>query len=251
MSNNMKTKTILALLGAVCLLDACEKDLPLYSDSQAALNFDYNTSNSDSIVNYSFVYSGGKLRDTVWLNLTTMGFVSSQDRQFELCQVATGVNDAQAGVHYVSFDSPEEQPYLVVPAGKTTVSVPVFVLRDASLADTSFNLRVEVRPNGTFTTGYKQQSYKIVNITNQLTRPRQWRTAYFGAYGPVKHQFMIDATGERWDNDYIRSIASDFGMVQYIVSKLNRALEAENNRRAAQGLPPLQEADGTYVAFAW
>lgn len=247
---------IIAVLAALTPLffTACEEDLPLYSDHQAYLNFNYNYYNSDSVINYSFVYSGGKERDTVWLNLTTMGFLSDEDRTFELQQVATGVNDAVAGTHYVSFDSEEEKPYLVIKAGETTARVPVFVLRDVSLEDTAFNLRVEVKPNGTFEQGYKEQRYKLVTITSQLTKPEEWTMYmdyYFGEWGPVKHQFMIDATGENWDNNYITSVEYDFGMVSYLISKLDRALEQENARRAAEGLPYLQEADGTLVAFGW
>lgn len=251
----MRNKYKLFLLAALSplLLASCEKDLPVYEDNQAYLNFTYRN-NSDYTTNYSFIYSGGKERDTVWLNLETMGFLSDHDRTFELEQVQTGSNDAVAGTHYVSFDSDEEKPYLVIPAGKTTARVPVFVLRDASLKSETVNLMVQVKPNENFQQGYKQQRSKLVTITDQLSQPSAWAGAmdyYFGAWGPVKHQFMIDVTGQNWDDDYINSVVNDFGMVSYLISKLDRALEQENARRSAQGQPLLQEADGTLVAFGW
>lgn len=249
MRSNYKTIILTAL--SLLLFASCEKDLPVYSDHQAYLNFTFNAQ-SDSTTYYSFVYSGGKQKDTVWIELETMGFLSDNDRSFELQQVPTGNEDAQAGRDYVSFDSEEEKPYLVVPAGKTTVRVPIFVLRNADLKNKVVNLLVEVKPNDNFKPGYKQQNKKLVTITDQLTKPTGWTSTidmYFGQWGPVKHQFMIDVTGENWDNEYIESIVSDYGYVSYLESKLNRALDVENARRSAEGLPPLQEADGTLVAF--
>lgn len=250
-----KTHTAIAIAAFLPMLfAACEEDLPTYDDPQAYLNFNYNSNNTDSVVNYSFVYSGGKERDTVWLTVTTMGQLSSQDRTFEIRQVMTGDNDAVAGTHYVDLSSSEEQPYLVIPAGETTARVPIFVLRDASLDDGVYNLKLEIADNGTFKPGYKEQRYKTIAITSQLSKPTQWSRimdAYFGEWGAVKQQFMIDVTGERWDDSFIQGIISDYGMVSYERSRLIKALNEENERRAAAGEPYLQEKDGTLVSFEY
>ena len=62
---------------------------------------------------------------------------------------------------------------------------------------------------------------------------------------------MMQVTGKKWDDEYILSVQNDYNMVSYLISQLDKALEEENAKRKAAGLPYLQEADGTLVAFGW
>ena len=113
-------KKIFVFLSAVILLaafSACEQDLPTYSDPQARLNFDY-TQYASGVVNYSFVFSKGKTKDTVWIQLNTMGKLSNENRPFELQQITSGNHDAIPSKHYVGFDDEAMKSYLTVPAGK-------------------------------------------------------------------------------------------------------------------------------------
>lgn len=260
----MKKYIFVFSLLATLFVTSCEKDLPLYDDQQARLNFRYTTPGStvtnlgDSIVGYSFVYNSHLTQDTVWLQLRTSGFLSSVDRPFELKQVETGENDAVPGVHYVSFDDPEyKQKYLVVKADSIDVTVPVILLKDASLNDATYSLRIEVKDNEYFKSGYKELKYKRINFTNQLVKPTYWNflmNYYMGSYGKVKHQFMIDNTKYKWDDDYLKSIgvhnsSVDQTFLIYIGNKLYKLLNELNAQRAAQGLPDLQEEDGTFVTF--
>lgn len=248
-----KIISFLSVFALAFSLAGCEQDLPTYSDSQARLNFDY-TQYSGGRVNYSFLFSGGKQRDTIWIQLNTMGFLSDEDRPFELQQIATGDNDAVPGKHYVSLDDEGVKKYMVVPAHKNYARVPIIVLRDASLDNATYRLNIALKPNDVFQTGYFTNSSMTISITNELAKPTAWAGAmnyYFGQWGPVKHQFMIDVTGKKWDDAFITSVQNDFDMVNYYISKLDKALDAENQRRKAAGLPYLQEADGTLVAFGW
>lgn len=243
----------LSALALAFAFAGCEQDLPTYSDSQARLNFDY-TQYPGGRVNYSFVFNSSKQRDTVWIQLNTMGFLSDEDRPFELQQIESGDHDAVPGKHYVAFDDESVKKYMFVPAHQNYARVPIIVLRDASLNDATYTLNISVKPNDFFQTGYFAESSMTVNITNQLSKPTAWQSAmnwYFGQWGPVKHQFMIDVTGKKWDDAFINQIQGDFDLVNYYISKLDKALNAENQRRAAAGLPYLQEADGTLVAFGW
>lgn len=246
-------KKIFYMIGlmAAAIFSSCEKDLPLYSDSQARLNFYYKDNRvSDSLVSYSFSYHGNVQEDTIWFEVLTMGFPADYDRSFELEQVD---GDAVAGTHYVSFDDAAiKEKFFKVKANAVSARVPVVVLRDASLKDKQVKLVVKIKDNGIFAPGYDETNYKIVRITDRLSKPDAWdgrMDYYFDPYGSVKHQFMIDVTGDMWDDDYINSFIDDFGYVSYLKSKLRVALEEENARRAAQGLDPLAEADSTPVTF--
>ncbi len=250
----MKKSILLSLVAmAAAMLTSCEKDLPLYDDTQAYLNFRY-ANTSDSTINYSFVFSGGKQQDTVWVTMLTMGFLSDQTRTFELQQIPTGQNDAVAGRHYVALDDERIKPFLKIDAGATSTQVPVILLRDASLDEQTVKLKLAVKDNGTFKPGYKERLYKTISLTAMLSKPQEWTTFadyYFGTWGPVKHQFMIDVTGEKWDDEYIKSVINDYGYVSFLISKLNKALSEENARRLAAGEGYMQEKDGTLVTFGW
>ena len=107
---------------------ACEKDLELYDTQECRLNFYYDWTADDGSdwkeawtrSSYSFVYGGSDATEhTEYFTVQTMGFLSDHDRPFELEQVMTGSNDAQAGVHYVSFDDTSLKSLYVIPAGQT------------------------------------------------------------------------------------------------------------------------------------
>ena len=101
-----------------------------------------------------------------------------------------------------------------------------------------------------FISGYANELFKEITFTDMLTKPDAWGAAmnwYFGEYGKVKHQFMIDVTGEKWDDDYINSFINDYGYVTYLKSKLRTALDEENARRRAAGLGDLCEENGMLI----
>ena len=109
------------LIGCLFLfgMSSCEKDLPVYETPDCWLNFVYYNYDgsiletekvTDEIryASYSFVYAGDEVEiDTVWFEISTMGFVSDEDRPLELEQIQTGKNDAKADVHYVAFTNEE------------------------------------------------------------------------------------------------------------------------------------------------
>ena len=66
----------------------------------------------------------------------------------------------------------------------------------------------------------------------------------------VKHQFLIDETGEKWDDEYIdKLMTGDSNYLTYMLRKMAKRLNEVNADRQAQGLSPLTEADGTPVVI--
>lgn len=271
-----KTINILMLAATVLLtLASCEKDLPLYDDTTCRLNFYYNsgvtTENFDSTLTrtpFSFVYAGeGVTRDTVWVEVETMGFTADNDRPVALEQLDTTANMAIPGKHYVAFDDPSLAPYYVIPAGKARTKLPVVLLRDASLQDTSVVLKFTFRENEYFKHGYPVFQTRVITITDRLSEPAAWYKPYyfypgypeygswcfadlFGDYGRVKHQFLIDQNGKAWDDDYIASLMEgDNNYLNYLLQEMQKALARVNAERQALGLDVLREADGTEVVI--
>ncbi len=236
----------------------CEKELPVYDSPDDALNFEMQINSTTGDIeerNYSFVYEGDDVtRDTLWLRANTQGFLRDYDRHFTLEQIPAGTDrpDAQPSRHYVAFDDPSLQQAYVVPAGQNTVLFPIVLLRDASLADSDVSLYFRLKENDHFKQGLPEQRVVMLAISDRLSRPASWSDYYFNLYGPVKHRFMIDHTGMRWDEPFIQELlAGDTGYIRYLMMLLARELKEENAARAKQGLRPLAEEDGREVGFAW
>lgn len=260
---------ILAWVGVLSLA-SCEKDLPVYSDSTSRLNFYYDISSTKNFrpelarSSYSFVYgSETAVDDTLWFEVETMGFIADNDRPISLEQVQVdGANNAVADKHYQSFSTPSLQKYYVVPAGKARTKIPVVLLRDASLKIENVVLKFAIKPNEYFANGYDPYCERTIEFTDQLSEPSMWNYNYgddewpwgfwnyFGTYGVVKHKFLIEQTGEKWDDEYIKSLMDgDSSYLTYLTQKLTQRLEEVNAEREAKGEGPLCEADGTPVTF--
>jgi len=265
MKNNLLYRIILFVSISIAL-SACEKDLEVYNAGDG-LNFFYENS-SDSLINYSFVYGPSTaIQDTVWLKVETIGPLSSKNRHIDFEQVHTGTNDAVAGTHYIAFDEASLKNYFIVPSDKSIASVPVVLKREASLKTKSITLLIRIKTNDYFKLiNPERNSIKIV-FTDQLHKPSCWAyhcTLHFGVYGPVKHKWLIDQTGNKWDDDYLSNILGytssptsnlgfnskyDEAYSTFLSAKLTQKLNVYNADRIALGLNILKEADGTIVSF--
>jgi len=255
---------VAAVFGAA--LPSCEKELEVYKAGEG-LNFIYETT-GDTVKNYSFVYVSSTLtQDTVWLKVETIGPLSDKVRQFEFEQILTGSGDAISGTHYVPFNDASLKNFYVIPSGKSTASVPVVLKRHASLKTTMVNLAIRIKSDETFKLINPDRNRMKIIFTDQLGKPSCWAyycTAYFGEYGPVKHQWLIEQTGNKWDDDYLSNVLGftsstvyqngnnsnyDSGYCSYLSQALALKLEEYNAERISKGLDVLKEADGTEVSF--
>ena len=247
--NTIRKWMCLAL--AAMLWASCEKALPVYENKDCYLKFVYEN-DADSIVNYSFAY-GNDLVDTVWLKVRIMGYTADYDRPVQLRQVLTGKDDAPANERYVAFDDTQlVANYYKIPSGEIEAELPV-VLKRAPESDTiEYVLKVAFQENDAFHIGSKENAYKKILISNQLVKPTQWDaycSYYLGEWGKRKHEFMIEVTGEKWDNEYVDEVwtvyfQNDMNYCNYIRSLLVEALaeyEAEHGT--------MREEDGTPVSF--
>ena len=262
-------RQIFLLLVVAAGLASCEKDLEVYSDPTCRLNFYYDI---DAVSDfkpemarstYSFVYGNPNLSsDTVWVEVETMGFVADTDRAITIEQVdSTGVDNAVAGKHYVAFNDPQMAKHYFMPARKARTRLPIVMLRDASLKTSTVVLKYRIKANENFVNGYDAYTERVLLFTDQLSEPSKWTYGYpyygdwtisfadyFGDYGLVKHQFLINETGDKWDDEFIdKLMTGDSNYLQYMYRKMAKRLREVNAERQAQGLDILREADGTPV----
>ena len=265
-------KTLCAMAAAAVMsLTSCEKDLQAYDNPDCRLNFCFKTTNGDGYATtedikngyvdvekptiYNFKFSGDITQDTVWVVAQTMGFVADYDRQYDLEQVMIeGEENAVPGTDYASFDTDEAKRIQVVKAGETMFKVPVIVKRAARQQDKTLMLKIRFRENASFKAGYSCMQECIVAITDRLSKPSVWdefRLDYtFGYYGEMKHQLMIEWSGQPWDDTYITEMYNtDSGYLDYMDQVFAKRLAEENAKRMAQGLDVWREADGTEVDF--
>lgn len=250
------------IAGCIVLLGvaACEKDLPVYESKTCQLNFKYGTQDIDTddvtddmrALSHSFILNSetGVEIDTVWITVTTMGYLSGENRPFVLEQILTGENDAVAGKHYVSFDDAElKAGFYFIPANQAEKTVPIVVIKDASLNTGDVTLKFTFRENDFFQLGYPEFSLYTLTISDKLTKPNNWATcsldSYFGGYGSQKHELMIQWTEEAWDETYINSLfygyefsdgtvgwfPKDDNYINYLSIWFAEKLEEENAKR--------------------
>ena len=256
----MKNISILSASAALLFtLVSCEKDLIPYDDATCRLNFMYGaegdwltteniedsySDDSYSTTSYSFIYAGGVECDTLWFKVRTSGFLADEPRPIALEQIAVPdtVDNAEPGVHYIAFDDPALAQFYMVPANADTLSIPIVLLRDPSLDTEDVVLRVGFDENNYFKPGFELMSTRTIYISGRLSRPQNWYDALFGVWGPVKHELMIQWTGERWDDAYFEELfAGDSNYVYYMMEWFARKLAEENAIREANGEEPYRE----------
>lgn len=252
----MIMKRIYDLIVGACLLlplfTACEKDLPVYDNSQCWLKFDYER-DADSLINYSFAYGPSDVMvDTIKIKVKLMGNPEDYDRPITLEQVMTGENDAVVGEHYVPFDDSElMQKYYFIPKNAIQAEVPIVLKRSASLKNANYTLKITFKSTDVFAVGSKERSIYRIVIADQLVKPNGWNSTinyFFGTYSQAKHQFLIDTTGKKWDDDYLAGelqgyVSGDQNYIFWLNQQLRAALE-EYERVHGE---PLYEDEGKTI----
>lgn len=275
---SMKLFNILYAAGLLLLTAACEKDLPVFSDDEGFLIFNYGAgkktddatvSENDRRGSYSFLLNAAEeqMCDTVWLKVNTLGKLSSDSRPIALVQVEDtnrNVINAVAGKHYVAFDDPSLAELYRMPGNSAVAEVPVVVLRDPSLKEGDVTLKMTFGDNNWFKPGYPSFTTYTLTISDYLAEPKMWQELnvdyYLGTYGSKKHELMIQWTGKTWDDEYFRTLATydtnygywrfnDAAYIDYLDAWFARKLEEENALRLENDKDIYREPNGKPVSF--
>lgn len=230
-------------MGVILLLTgACKQDQYYLFNDVGRLQFGPDPSRiyqsnfnlADTLKRYTFVYEPAEtVSDTVFFDLYTVGGVSNIDRPVRLVQEqVNGIQNAISGVHYKAFDHQELANDYVIKAGTVHRSIPVVVFRDASLKEGTVVLKLKVVPNEHFEEGEVTNLWRKLEFTDRLSQPQRWATSMMsqlGAYSIRKHQFMIDASGQRWDEEFCNEIYSNIGVMMFWRNLVKSAWTDYNN----------------------
>jgi hypothetical protein len=239
-------------------LAACsENEVPGYTGDDALYFYrgaygNVNVYQRDSIF-FSFLTQGGlKQRDTLYIDVRTMGMPQNRERQIAIEQINTDKEaTAQVGVHYVDFRDEEMRRLLIIPANAVRYMMPVIVLRDASLQREMVSLQIKIIENEDFRVGIDKQSTFILKLSDQLLPSTHWQpgsssgwATVFGAYGQEKHRFLINYVGF---TDFDTEPSSYPLAVRRFLNEQARKKLSEYNE--ANSGNELKEANGDRVAF--
>lgn len=244
-------------LVAFPILAGCEKDLPVYNYSECGLKFSY-TQDRDSVYNYSFAFATSELNlqeDTVKVKVALVGDVADYDRPISLQQIPSGAKDAVAGTHYVPFDDPSLASLYVLPKNAISTIIPIVVKRDASLKTDDYKLKFTFKTNDNFSFTLKERGAYSVVIADQLIKPNNWDNYcehFFGSYSKVKHQLLIDATGFKWDNDFVDNRVKYYmGKDQNVVTGWQKKAQLALDEYQAEHGEPLRDENGDIVTMGF
>lgn len=268
----MKMKRLIYLSLLLFAFASCQ-----YEEVHKYLGSDYvQFSSSNTDMTYSFAYCNDTvMRDTVWITANISGDIYMKRRYYKLKQathytqeteyaedgsvlnqvLVETPNQAISGIHYVAFDDPAYQELCYIDSNRVSFKVPVIVMRDISLADTTMLLNIEFVETEDFAPGDYNKRKQGLNISDDVFYPNYWveggsnanskyKSGVFGQYGPVKHRFMIQATGETWDNDFMKALTYEERVAYKVICA--KALYQLNLDRESRGEGVLME-DPSYV----
>ena len=212
--------------------------------------------------------------DTIYVYVETMGGPRDYDRLVSFRQmtvydveyvVENGVNvdstvtenpyNAVADKHFVAFDSEEAKKLMVVPANEVSANIPIILLRDPSLKANEYYLTLQLVENDEFKIGGVQKDVEYaITFADKLVEPNFWGTNpyaggwwLFGDYSTRKHEFMIEVSGERIDDEwYNTKVNGVSGASNYYQAKFKTALDKFNNDpvNIESGVAPMREIEG-------
>lgn len=206
----------------------------------------------DTLKGATFYYDAENItRDTIYFDIYTIGKLSKTDRSYKIEQInLPNVDNAIPGKHYVAFDDPSLTNAYSINADSVHAKVPIVILRDPELKTKTINLGFQIVENNDFKLGENSKLWRKLQITDRLNKPNNWTTTisqyYFGAYSVRKHQFMIETTQERWDDNFFSEVYSAIDLINYYKSFLGTALIDYNNAHPGN---PLKDENGELITF--
>lgn len=260
MKNNKYIISISFFILLIILFSACQKDKYYLYNDVARIQFGpepnriYTTSFdlADTLKMQTFYYyADSKKEDTVYFDIYAIGGIKNEDRSFTLEQeqVPDRVN-AEPGKHYVAFNDPRAAKNYIIKAGTVTTKVPIILLRDVSLKTITPILKFVIKANNDFQLGEMSKVWRKLEFTDRLSQPGSWdtwfSTYYFGKYSVTKHLFMIQSTGDKWDNDMFTGLKSDLSLLNFKKAVLVAALIDYNKANSGN---PLRDEFGELVVF--
>lgn len=260
-------KNILALIVFTVSIGSCRQDNYLLFDTVSYVQFGPKASMVFNYLNYetykftdtlksaTFIYDlQTKTKDTIYFDVYPMGRPAQFDRPIVIQQIEVeGVENAVPGIHYIAFDSEEMKKEYIIKKDSVHLSLPIVILRDQSLKEKIVKLQFELKENDYFLLTDRRLSWRRLEFTDDLIKPDAWEDGIIisalGEYSKVKHQWMIELTGQRFDQEMILVLRNDYALKSYWSDFFKKELIKKNNELEAQLKDKFKDENGNYISF--
>lgn len=238
----MRQHIILKSISAALLffaLSGCKQNDALMYENDPRIYFsrgylaEYKVTQQDSIIHSFYLLESDKMRDTLYVEVSTMGLPENKARAVKLVQTNQGAdNAAVAGTHYVAFDDPDISHLMAVPAGQVKVRLPIILIRHEDLGSKKLRIEFSIAMNEFFKPGIDKNLTFLIQTTAMAEQPATWATSWrylFGTWGPVKMGFIIEKTGfKEFDEISMYDIYSYISFMSTKLTDLLAKYNAEN-----------------------
>lgn len=248
-------KYALCMMACIALLSCSEDKIEPYGGDAYIQFYRYSINGASYVdkVEISFGYEPMDVVDST-VNISTMmvGKLIGEDRTYEFEQILVdedddeGIWNAASGVNYAPFDSDEFDGKYVLKGDQGYANLPVKIFRPAE--GETFILKLQLVENTYFKAGVPEKRTFEITYHSDLRKPGRWVNSFYGQYSRTKHQWMIDNTGEKWDDAFTKTVSDTRDLYQYWQLTLRMMLAEENARRADDSLEPLKDENG-FMSF--
>lgn len=178
-------------LAIICGLSSCDDNNDFVYKSLDNIYFNF-ADTASSKISYTFAYTPGLTKDTVFIPVKISGKRVSFSRRFQI-EVVDSSTTAKPDIHYQPFAAEYEMP-----TDSGTVNVPVIIYNiDPLLDDSTVVLNFTLKATSDFQINYPDQITGRISFSNRLEQPLWWIywMGQLGLYSRVKHQLFLISSG--------------------------------------------------------
>lgn len=184
-------RILLSILIIIAFFSCNKEEVDTYETADNVyFDFDPRTRDRDSIV-YTFAYTPGLEKDTVFLPIRISGIRTGEQRTFGL-KALQNRTTAISGQHYE-----ELQQQYVIGADSGAARLPIILFNnDPLLSERSVVLTLQLTPGDLGTADTSIITAKIV-FSNKLEKPIWWEMWLGPYYSQVKHELFLISSGTK------------------------------------------------------
>lgn len=182
-------------------LTACQEREVLPYMEKDGLQFNYDTAHMSSAYDFMqqaetkngrpYYYGDDLLRDTIYIQVSVMGFPGVENREFALKTVYLEGEDSTA------TPPVEFMPSYTFTAGRTTQRIAVAVVRPQIRMDYTVGITFDLEQSDPmFELGVEEQAVYRLRVSNRYPEPPGWDRFldYLGEYTEEKYAFLVTTT---------------------------------------------------------
>ena len=170
----MKFNVTILFFTALVLFSCKKTEKFLYSAESDNIYLGYSNSEDDAVI-YTFAYTPGVARDTIWVPVKIAGQRADHDRTFVIKELPTTLTGTDAVVAVRGYHFEQFKSSYVMPKDSGIVHIPIIIYNAGGLDTQSAFLRFQVSGGDGFKTDLPEKlRTKTLTFSNRLEKPDWW-----------------------------------------------------------------------------